>query len=325
VKVFLTGATGFVGKHLAASLIADGAQVRALVHPSSDPAAVRKLGVEAISGDVRDIAAVRYALADCGMIYHLAGLVPGKGRTRADYHAVNVQGTENVVRAAVEAGVQHLVHCSTVAVHGLPHRTPADEEAPLTPENVYGATKLKGERVVLRFVREHGLSAIITRLTPLYGRGDFRCLKLFRDVASGRIVVIGSGRFRYHLTYIDDAVAGLRLCGARGGSGGERFIIGGEELPTLNELLRMIADATGVDLRMIRLPAAPFALAAAVYRRLLGPFGIMPGLVDRLDFFTAERTYDVSKAKRELGFQSQVPLREGIGRTAAWYREKGHL
>ena len=325
MKIFLTGATGFVGEHLAASLVADGARVRALVHPSSDPSPIRKLGVEVIFGDVSDLSAVRQALADCELIYHLAGLVPGRGRTRSDYHRVNVHGTENVARAAVETGARHFIYCSTVAVHGSPRQTPAGEEAPLAPQNVYAATKLTGERTVLRFVREHGLPAVIARLTPLYGPGDLRCLKLFRDVARGRIVVIGNGLLRYHLTYVDDAVAGLRLCSARGGLRGERFIIGGEDMPTVNELMRMIADETGVELRTIRLPAAPFVLAAAVFRCLLGPVGTMPGFIDRLDFFIAERTYDVSRAKRELRFQPQVSLREGIGRTVAWYREKGFL
>jgi nucleoside-diphosphate-sugar epimerase len=325
MKVFVSGATGFIGERLARSLVADGYHVRSLVHPAADPAAIAALGVETIGGDVGDLAIVRRALAGCEVVYHLAGLLPGKARTPAEYHAVNVQGTENVMRVAVESRVRHVVHCSTVAVHGLPRRNPADEEAPLAPSNVYGASKLEGERVVQRFVRAHGLSVVVVRPIALYGPGDLSCLKLFRDVARGRLVMIGSGQLRCQLAYIDDVVTALRICGARGQSNGECFIIGGEERPTINELLRVIAEEIGVGLHTIRLPSTPFAIAAALYRSLIDPFTVMPGFVDRLDFFTAERTFDLSRAKRELGFHPSVALRDGIRRTAEWYRRSNHL
>ncbi|MBI3769767.1 MAG: NAD-dependent epimerase/dehydratase family protein [Deltaproteobacteria bacterium] len=325
MKVTITGATGFVGERLAASLLEDGDELRALVPPSIDPEPLLRRGFEVIAGDVRDRSAVERALAGSELVYHLAAVVPGAARTRADYHAVNVGGTENVVRAAVSTGVRHLVHCSTVAVHGSPHCTLADEQAPLMPVNAYQTTKLAAECVVDRAVRADGLSAVIARLTPLYGPADRRSFKLFRDVARGRLLMIGAGIRRRQLTYVDDAVAGLKLCAARVPSPGERFIIGGEERPTVNELVSLIAGELGVAPRIIRLPSAPFALGAALYRSLAGRFGPPPGLVDRLDFFLAGDTYDVSKARRELGFRSQVSLRDGVRRTAASYREMGIL
>jgi nucleoside-diphosphate-sugar epimerase len=185
--------------------------------------------------------------------------------------------------------------------------------------NAYETTKLAAERAVDAAVEAHGLSATIARLTSLYGPGDRRSLRLYRDVARGRVLIIGAGTRRCHPTYVDDAVRGLRACGARAPSRGARFIIGGEERPTIVELVTWIAAELGVAPRVVRLPAAPFALA----RRLLRRDGAPPGWVDRLDFFLADHAYDVTKATRELDFRAAVPLREGIRRTVAWYREHG--
>jgi nucleoside-diphosphate-sugar epimerase len=329
MRVALTGATGFVGQRLVTRLLADGCALRALVHPSADAAPLVSRGVEVTAGDVRDLVAVERALADAEVVYHLAGVVPGAARTAAEYAAVNVSGTETVARAALAARVRHLVHCSTVAVHGPPRgERLVDEETPCAPVNAYQTTKLAAERVIEDAVRQHGLSATIARLTSLYGPGDRRSLALYRDVARERLLMVGTGTPRCHPTYVDDAVAGLKRCGERAPSAGERFIIGGEERPTVNELVQVIAAALGVTPRVFRLPAAPFALVAAFHRRRPpagGELGPPPGRVDRLDFFLADHAYDVTKARRDLGFRAETALGEGVGRTVAWYRAMGLL
>lgn len=327
MRVGVTGATGLVGTRLVASLLEDGCDLRALVHPADDPGPLVGRGVAVVAGDVRDRAAVERAVAGADVVYHLASVVPGAARTRAEYHAINVGGTRAVVDAVVSTGVPHLVYCSTVAVHGARRRgladAPSDERAPCAPVNAYQASKLAAERVVEAGVRRHRLSAVIARPTSLYGPGGRRSLTLFRDIARGRLVMIGAGGGRCHLTYVDDAVAGLKRCAARAPSAGERFILGGDEWPTVSDLVRLIASELGVRPRIVRLPAAPFVAAAALYRGLVGGFAPVPGVVDRLDFFLADRAYDVSKARVELGFRPQVSLRDGIRRTVAWYREQG--
>lgn len=325
MRIALTGATGFLGRRLTESLRDEGHALRALVHPDVDPTPLAAAGVAVIAGDVRDLAAVERTLAGAELVYHLAGVVPGAARSRAEYAAVNVGGAANVVRAAVSAGVRHLVHCSTVAVHGPPRRGLVTEDAPLAPVNAYQATKVEAERVVVRAVETDGLSATIARLTSLYGPGDRRGLRLYRDVARGRLLMIGGGTVRCHPTYVDDAVEGLKCCGAHAPSAGERFILGGEERPTVNELVALIAAALDVVPRVLRLPGAPFAAALAAYRGTLGRSAPVPGLADRLDFFLADHAYDVGKAGRELGFRARVPLATGIARTVDWYRATGLL
>src|SRR5436853_3294873 len=161
MRVAVTGATGFLGARLVASLRADGERVQALVPADHDSAPLLALQVEVRRGDVRDPASVRAALDGAELVFHLAGLVPGSSRALADYEAVNVGGTANVMRAAIDAGVRHVVHCSSVSVHGVPATPPADEDAALRPNNVYGATKIAGERVVRELGAERGLSAVV--------------------------------------------------------------------------------------------------------------------------------------------------------------------
>ncbi len=325
MKVAVTGATGFVGARLVACLRARGDDVRALALAGDDAEPLSAGGAEIARGDVRDLAAVRALLRDCELVYHLAGLVPGRSRDPADYYAANVEGTANVGRAALDLGVRHLVHCSTVSVFGVPAATPADEDAPLRPRNVYGVTKLAAERVVQGLVRDHGLSAVIARPTALYGPGDVRGVRLFRDIARGRLVMLGQGRPRCQLGHVDDVVAGLARCGARRPARGECFILGGAEQPTVGELLVMIAAECGVRLRAIRLPAAPVILAGRLYRKRRNPETSMPGFFDRCEFFLAERTYSIGRARRDLGFEPRIALREGIRDTVRWYRAQGLL
>jgi nucleoside-diphosphate-sugar epimerase len=325
MRVAVTGATGFLGARLVASLRADGEHVQALVPVDHDPAPLSALEVDVQRGDVRDSASVRAAIDGAEVVYHLAGLVPGTSRLRTDFEAVNVRGTENVMRAARDAGVRHVVHCSTVSVHGLPAMPPADEDAPLRPSNVYGATKIEGERIVRSFSAEHGLSAVVVRPTALYGPGDVRGVRLFRDVARGLVVTIGNGASRCHLAHVADVVAGLRLAAVRRPSRGECFIVGGAEHPTVAELIALIAEAAGVRPRVLRLPALPFRLASGLRRVFRDPSRTMPGAIDRSDFFTATRTFRIERARRELGFAPRIALPAGIEETMRWYRERGLL
>jgi nucleoside-diphosphate-sugar epimerase len=187
--------------------------------------------------------------------------------------------------------------------------------------NAYQATKAQAEHVIERAAAERGLSVVIARLTPLYGPGDRRMLRLFRDIARGRPLMIGAGTQRCHLTHIDDAIEGLRLCGARVQARGERFILAGDQPTTVQKLFEVVAAALGVNPRIVHLPAAPFLAARALYRVLTSRFAPVPGIIDRLDFFLSDHVYDASKARRELGFETNIALSDGIAATAAYYRE----
>jgi nucleoside-diphosphate-sugar epimerase len=149
-------------------------------------------------------------------------------------------------------------------------------------------------------------------------------LKLFRGVARRRFVVLGSGEIFYHLTYIDDLVAGLLSCGEVPAAAGRTYILAGGEVTTLNELIQRIAEVAEVKPPRVHLPVWPFWLAGAACEAVCAPFGVEPPLYRRrVDFFTKSRAFDISRARRELGYAPKVSLRQGIERTLKWYRDEG--
>lgn len=326
MKVLVTGATGFTGGHLARWLVASGHSVRALVRdPARGPALARD-GVEPCAGDLRDGASLDRALGGVEVVYNVAALYRQAGLPADTYRAVNARAVAEIVARAARGGARRVVHCSTVGVHGDVEHPPADEDAPLAPGDVYQETKLEGERLGREAARQHGIELVIARPTGIYGPGDRRLLKLFRGVARRRFVILGDGEIYYHLTFVDDLCEGFRLCGEVPQAAGRTYILAGGEVTTLNELVKLIAEQAGVPPPRRHLPVWPFRAAGALCEAICAPFGIEPPLYRRrIDFFTKSRAFDITRARRELGFDPKVTLREGIGRTLAWYREQGWL
>jgi len=283
-------------------------------------------GIEIVAGDIRDPDALRRAVAGVDVVYNVAALYRAAGLDDTLYRAVNATAVGTLIEAAGAAGVKRVVHCSTVGVHGDIANPPADEDAPLRPGDVYQETKLEGESVARRAATEAGVQLVIVRPTGIYGPGDRRLLKLFRGVARRRFVVLGRGDIWYHLTYIDDLVDGFRLCGTHPAAAGHTFILSGPEVTTLNELVAITAEVAGVKPLPLRLPVWPFWMAGAACEALCRPFGVEPPIYRRrVDFFTKSRAFDSSRATAEIGYAPRVGLRDGIGRTLAWYREAGWL
>jgi dihydroflavonol-4-reductase len=303
-----------------------GHQVRALVRDFSRADGLRAQGIELAVGDVANAASLVEATRDVEVVYHIAAIYRQAGLPNAQYRAINAFGVRSVIDAAATHGVRRVVHCSTVGVHGDVDHPPANEDAPLRPGDVYQQTKLEGEAIARQASADTGVEVVIARPTGIYGPGDRRLLKLFRGVARRRFVILGSGEIYYHLTYIDDLVEGFRLCGEVPDAGGRTYILAGGEVTTLNVLVGLIAAEAGVAPPTVRLPVWPFWAAGAICEAMCAPFGIEPPLYRRrVDFFTKSRAFDISRARRELGFAPAVGLREGIRRTLAWYRQEGWL
>jgi nucleoside-diphosphate-sugar epimerase len=324
VRVLVTGATGFTGGHLARALSAGGFGVRALVR---DPAAAGDLaarGIELVPGELRDRSSLDRAVAGVEIVYHIAAIYRQAGVSSDTYRSVNATAVRDVVEAAARAGVRRVVHCSTVGVHGDIEHPPANEEAPLKPGDIYQVTKLEGERLARDAGERTGIAVTIVRPTGIYGPGDRRLLKLFRGVARRRWVTLGSGKIYYHLTYIDDLVAGLRLCGEHPAAANRTYILAGGEVTSLNELVDLVAESAGVPPPRIHLPVWPFWAAGALCEAVCVPLGIEPPLYRRrVDFFTKSRAFDITRARTEIGYAPQVGLQAGIRRTLTWYREHG--
>jgi nucleoside-diphosphate-sugar epimerase len=328
VRVLVTGATGFTGGHLARTLASRGYEVRALVrHAAKARAAdLTNPGIEVVEGDLQDADSLRRAATNVEVIYNIAALYRQAGLRDDVYRAVNAEAVGTIIDAAAAAGARRVVHCSTVGVHGDVEHPPANEDAPFRPGDIYQETKLEGERIALSHAGRTGVEVVIARPSGIHGPGDRRLLKLFRGVARRRFVILGDGRIFYHLTYIDDVVEGLRLCGEVPNAAGRSYIIAGGEVRTLNDVVALVAEEAGVPPPRLHIPAWPAWVAGAACEALCSPFGISPPLYRRrVEFFTKSRAFDITRARTELGYAPAVGLREGIRRTLAWYRAHGWL
>jgi nucleoside-diphosphate-sugar epimerase len=330
VNVLVTGATGFTGGHLAATLASRGDRVRALVRPRSrarfDASVLPSTGVTPVDGDLLDAAAVRRAADGVDVVYHIAATYREAGQPDAAYRAVNVQGTANVLEAARAAGAKRMVHCSTGGVHGHIANPPANEDAPFNPGDVYQETKLDAERAARAFGERTGFDVVVARPIGIYGPGDTRFLRMFRGLAHGNFPMIGSGQAFYHLTFIDDLVEGFRLCGTTPGAKGRTYILAGPRYTTLEQLVAMVAAELKVEPPKFHWPVWPFWTAGLLCEIVCVPLRIEPPIFRRrVDFYTKSRAFDTSRARTELGFAPRVDLEDGIKRTADWYRREGLL
>ena len=326
MRVLVTGASGFTGGHLARGLSAAGHQVRALVRNRAAAGALTEAGIDLAVGDLRDNAVLADAVSGVEVVYHVAAVYRDAGTPNETYRAVNAVAVGRLVDSAAQAGVRRVVHCSTVGVHGNVEHPPANEDAPERPGDIYQVTKLEGERLAREAADRSGIEVTIVRPSGIYGPGDRRLLKLFRGVARRRWITLGSGEIYYHLTHIDDLVAGFRLCGEHPAAANRTYILAGGEVTTLNELVALVAASAGVPVPRLHLPVWPFWVAGAICEATCGPLGIEPPIYRRrVDFFTKSRAFDISLARAEIGYAPSVGLREGIQRTLQWYRRHGWL
>lgn len=325
-KVLVTGATGFTGGHLAEELVNQGYSVRAIVRPKKDVQKLKKLGIETVAGDLLKKDTLRSAVKGIDTVYHIAAVFREQNVPHQHFFDVNVGGTKNLLEAALDAKVRRFVHCSTVGVQGEIKNPPAKETAPYGPGDYYQQSKVEGEKLALQFFKEHDIEGVVFRPVGIYGPGDTRFLKIFKFVNSGGFRMIGRGDVLYHLTFVKDLARGIILCGEKKEAVGELFTIGGNEYVPLTEYIQLLAEALGVAVPTKKMPLWPVWIGAVICETLCYPLRIKPPLYRRrLDFFTKDRAFDISKAKKLLGYKPQVDLKTGLKITADWYKQQNML
>jgi nucleoside-diphosphate-sugar epimerase len=307
-------------------LLSDGFRVRVLARSECRARPLRDLGAEVVLGEVTDPAAVSAAIDGAVTVWHLAGRLLVPGIPAREYERTHVEGTKTVLACCTRAErLERIVHCSTTGVLGATGDRPADETARINPTNVYEATKARAEQAVWDAARG-GLPVVVVRPGLVYGPGDLHLLGFFRAVLRRQFRPIGRQTVRLHPIYIDDLTEGLVLCGRHPAAVGECFHIAGSQPAPLELLAQTIARAGGTKLPSGRIPL-PAARAVASLGDLLPPGArhAAPLTRSRLDFLTHSRVYDVTKAQRLLDFAATTDLPTGVGRTVAWYRQRGHL
>jgi len=328
VDVFLTGATGFVGSALVRVLVNAGFSVRALVRPTSQRNDLLRLGVELAEGDLRDRGSIRAAVAGGRYVFHVAADYRLWARDRDNIFATNVEGTRNVMEEALRAGVERIVHTSSVATLALrPGGAPADETISLSEQEAVGAykrSKIMAERLVRDMIAQGGLPAVIVNPSTPIGPRDMRPTPTGRIIlaaACGRIpAFVDTG---LNLVHVDDVALG-HLAALRRGRVGERYILGGQDVP-FAQMLHDIADLVGRRPPRLRLPwysTLPIAAAAEAIAWVTGrePLATLEGarLAKHRMFFSSK------KAERQLAFHAR-PYSEGLHDAIRWFCDNGYF
>lgn len=323
MKVLITGAAGFVGSHLAESLLRDGHAVRGFVRPTKDTSALEQLGVEIARGDLVDPISVERALQGCDQVYHLAALTSRQKPSRKEAMAVNCEGTRHVVRAALKAGVSRMVYSSTAGVYGMISEAPVDEASPVNPDSPYQEAKVAGEALVLAAHRDQQFPVVIARFPGLLGRGSMSWVPLFRAIGTGRFRIIGSGRNHTHTGHILDIVDGLRRCGETPNIEGQCYLLAGKAATRIDDFVKLFAKELGVSISSMRLPDFPYRVFHGISCLLYRSFGVTLPRANDYELFISDKVLALEKAKRELGFKPKIPIEQGIRETLLWYREQG--
>ena len=334
MKILITGATGFIGGHLAHYLAVRGYHVRALVRRDSPKLAAD--GIELIRGDLADRDSVRAAVSGMEAVCHLAAARDVWGADELDYRQVNVEGTLHLLNAATEEGVRRFVYCSSVGVARHPGNLDADETLPFCPPTsqvFYHRTKAQAERMVLEYGRTGRIPAMAVRPVITYGPEDKGGMvtRLITMLAQGQFIPVGNGRNHVDLAYVDDLVAGMHQA-LVWGTVGQTYILSGTTPIQVRALIDKICT-------LLDKPAPRFYIPALIARaagwgmetayQLGGRLGLdfakgQPLITrDKVATLAVDRGFSHARASRELGYHPQVNYDQGLQRTLNWLQETG--
>jgi len=320
----ITGASGFVGGHLAESLVAQGWRVRALVRPTSDTGRLRQLGAELVSGDLKALDAIAAGADGADTVFHLAGATTGPDE--AAFHEANVVGTRNVVSGVLRAArrPRRLVYASSYAACGpAPDGRPRRMDDPPAPLTAYGRTKLAGE-AELAAAREGGVETVVLRVPAVYGPGDRAFLPVFRLV-NRRLATVPSGPDRStHLVFVRDlAGAFVRAADVPPGT----YPVAEPVAHRFSQLIDAIGRAVGKRPVRVPVPAGMLRVAGGLAERwghLLGGAGVFSR--EKAEEMLAEAwVCDLAGSEAILPPDEATPLESGMAETARWYRTQGWL
>jgi dihydroflavonol-4-reductase len=327
MDVLVTGGTGFVGANLVRELLADGDRVRVLARAGGDRRALAGCAVEFAEGDLLDRDAVRAAVAGTRRVYHVAADYRLWARDPSELYRTNVDGTRNVLEAAVAAKVERIVHTSTVGALGIPtDGTPGDEATPVSLADMVGpykASKFMAEQVAREWAARGAPVVIVNPSAPI-GPWDVKPTptgKMIVDFLKGRMVAtVDTG---LNVVHVRDVARGHILAAERGRVG-ERYVLGHTNLSLL-DIFRALSRLTGVRPPRFRVPYAVAWMGAATMEgvaRLTGGAPAVPLTAVRM---AKKRMYfSAARAVRELGMP-QTPVDQALSDAVDWFAAHGYV
>jgi nucleoside-diphosphate-sugar epimerase len=330
MKILVTGASGFIGGHLARRLKDSDFDVVCLVRKTSDISFLKTLDVTLRYGNLEDETSLEEAVRDVDIIYHTAGLIKVRGCHYGDYYRVNVEGTRNLLEAirSSNPGVKRLVFFSSQAAAGpSPYGSLIGEDEECRPVTHYGRSKLKAEELVREFCSAEGISFTVIRPPAVFGPRDYEVLYYFKEAKKGKLPVIGDPDNRFSLVYVRDLVDGSILAAGSEKAIGQTYFICYPEPATWRLMVDMISNITDIQCKIQKIPY-PVAYIAGF---AMDFFSCITG---KATMISREKVYEISrpdwicsslKITGELGFKPGSSLEEAMRTTAQWYQDKGWI
>ena len=326
--ILVTGATGFVGGRLVRALAQRGASCRCLVRSTSRRDVLGDVaGIEFVEGDLTDAPTLKGVARGVDAVFHLAA----EGHVSATseeafrrFVAVNVDGTRNLLNECVGTPIRRFVHFSSTAAMGLIRKPLVDETDTPAPRTPYQKSKLESERVALSFWSEHKTPVVVLRPCMIYGAGTTagEFVKMCRLMRKGMFPRVGFGRNLTPIVHVRDVVSAA-LGAAERGTPGEVYLITSAQSYELAQLRQYVIEASGIRRPFLYVPAWAMYAAAWGAQTLAGLRGPPPVVTVRNIASTVwDREFSIEKARRELGYEPQVDIREGIHEMIRWLQSQ---
>jgi dihydroflavonol-4-reductase len=322
----VTGGSGFIGSHLVELLLHKGYAVRCLLRKTSSTAWLKDLPITVVQGDVFDEKALAAAVKGVDYVYHSAGLT--KARKKEDYYRANVDGTHNMLQAALQhaPNLNRFVHISSGTAAGpSPTAAPITEEHHGTPITTYGISKLRAEEDCWKIADR--LPLTIVRPPAVYGPRDKDVFEFFATMQKGLQPVVGFGEKYVSLIHVTDLVRGIVMAGESPKSLGQLYFISSKKVYGWKEIGQITRAVLGKKALTVRIPEGG-VYVVATFAEFFALFSSKPALINfekARDMVQDYWTSDSSKAKRDFGFEQQISLEEGVRDTIAWCRKNGWL
>ena len=331
MKIFLTGATGYIGQSLLPRLLENNHEVHCLLRSPDNYANDEMFGrCKLHKGNIADKASLEGKIDGIDWVVHLAVLSPLNDKEKLDEEAfskINVEGTRNILKECLKAKPKKIVCFSSTAAIGIPNVDVIDENTPCQPVTPYGKSKKKTDDLVLSFIEKHGLPVTTICFPHVYGPGETRDFeKIITLIKKGIFPQVGFSPNLYPSVYISDAVEGICLALEKG-KAGEKYIIADDDPHDLRVIRRFVLENLGIDRKYYPFIPKYFGMLGSFLLETLFGFldKVPPIRVKNIRSITSGRRISIKKAFNEMGFQPKVSLREGIQHTVNWMKEENRI
>ncbi len=324
MNILITGSAGFLGSSIIKRLKEEKHYIKAIIRQEKQRKSLENLVDSFFMGDLLEAESLSGCAEGMDAIIHVAGKLGEFGIHDKVYKDIHVEGTRNILVECKKSKVKHFIHTGSAGVLGPLRDTPAHEDFPLNPSNIYERTKAEAETLVKEFCSSNGIQYSILRPEFVYGPRDTHVVGLFQAIKNRKFFLIGGGKTYLHPTYIDDVVESYILALKSKKSG--KYLITGERAVTVRELSNIIANELGVPHTKISIPFSMALVCAKIFEVVCKYTRLKPPLsVSGVKFFCEHRYFNPIKAREELKYKPTVTLEEGIRRTISWQKEEGYL